>query len=441
MLGPNSITRTMQKEACANLQKAFASGDEKQITEAFDNFHNSIVEVVKQDYLEADGDAKVLAARGYRQLTREEKKFYEALVAAGKSDRPQQAFSDLIEVEGMPETIIEDVYKNLIDEHPLLAKISFTNVKYMTRLILNDHTVDKAVWGTVTAAISKKIDSSFQSLEMTQNKLTAYCLMDQAMLELGPTYIDNYVRTVLKDALACGLEGAIVSGNGLNCPVGLDRDIHHGVTFSTATGYPQKTAKALASLSPAAYGALLANLAVTEAWEDDDEVTHGGRMRKFDKVLFICNQLDYLTKIMPATTIMNAAGTYTKDIFPFPTEVVVSNEVATGKAIVCLPDEYFAGIGSSKEGNIEFSDEFKFLDDVRTFKIKLYGTGRAYDDTVAVLVDISEMAPTYITVQNMTPEDDPEPEPGPEPNGNGGNNGNEGNAGGNAGGEGSGVQG
>lgn len=43
------------------------------------------------------------------------------------------------------------------------------------------------------------------------------------------TYLDNYVRTVLQEALACGLEAAIVSGNGHNCPIGLDRDIHDGV--------------------------------------------------------------------------------------------------------------------------------------------------------------------------------------------------------------------
>ena len=50
---------------------------------------------------------------------------------------------------------------------------------------------------------------------------------------------------------------------------------------------------------------------------------------------------------------MTAAGTYAKDLFPFPTEVVRSNEVKTGQAILCLPEEYFMGIGGNKDGNIE----------------------------------------------------------------------------------------
>lgn len=44
------------------------------------------------------------------------------------------------------------------------------------------------------------------------------------------------------------------------------------------------------------------------------------------------------------------------------------------------------GIGGAKEGVIEYSDEFKFLEDKRTFKIKMYGMGRAYDNTVSVLL-------------------------------------------------------
>ena len=111
---------------------------------------------------------------------------------------------------------------------------------------------------------------------------------------------------------------------------------------------------------------------------------------------------DYLQKIMPATTVLNAAGAYTKDIFPFPTDTVISNEVETGEAILCLPEEYFLGLGGNKEGVIEYDDSYKFLEDQRTYKIKLHGTGKAWDNTVSVLLDISELDPAYITVRNET---------------------------------------
>ena len=52
----------------------------------------------------------------------------------------------------------------------------------------------------------------------------------------------------------------------------------------------------------------------------------------------------------------------------------------------------------TKDGTIEYSDEVKFLEDMRAFKIKLTANGTPYDNTVAVLVDISKLDPAYITV-------------------------------------------
>ena len=142
------------------------------------------------------------------------------------------------------------------------------------------------------------------------------------------------------------------------------------------------------SFLPEEYGGIVAKLAVSET----------GRMRKFDKVTLACNQVDYLTKVMPATTVMTASGTYATNLFPFPTEVIRSNELDTGKAILFLPEEYFMGVGTTKDGAIEYSDEFKFLEDKRTFKIKMHAMGKAFDNTVAIVLDISELDPAYITV-------------------------------------------
>ena len=33
--------------------------------------------------------------------------------------------------------------------------------------------------------------------------------------------------------------------------------------------------------------------------------------------------------------------------------------------------------------------------------VKLYGMGKAFDNTVAILIDISKLDPTYITVKNV----------------------------------------
>lgn len=387
-----SISKLQQKDAALAFQKALEGGNEKEIQEAWNLFHQSVADTVKSDFIEyqMSQDKNILAQRGYRQLTNAEEKWYQKFIQASKNHDPKQAFIDLSTLpEGvMPETIIEDVFKELVEEHPLLDKINFTYAKYMTKWVLNDHTLDTAVWGEINSEIAKEITSAFKMVDISQNKLSAFAAIPLDMLDLGPMFIDRYIRDVLKDALLCGLEKAIVDGTGKNQPIGLNRNVAKNVTV-TGGVYPKKDPIAVTSFAPVVYGDLLANMAENE----------NGRMRKFGEVLMICNQVDYLRKIMPATTVQNTNGEYKNNLFPFPTEVVISNELTTGEAIVCLPNEYFMAIGAAKEGIITYSDEYKFLEDMRYYKIKTYGDGKAYDNTVSILLDISTLDPAYINVE------------------------------------------
>ena len=389
------INKLQYKNVAEEMQQAMKNGDDAKVIESLESLQNTIAQNIKSDFEEYQQtqDKTILKDRGYRQLTIAEEKWYKGFIEASRSPRPEQSFADFIKSpEGiMPETVITDVYKDLLEEHPLLTKINFVNAKYLTKWILNDHTIDNAVWGKLNSKITKELTSAFKEVDITQNKLSAFASVPNDMLDLGPTFIDAYVRTIMKDAIACGIEKAIVSGNGIDCPVGLDRDIHHGVSFNTSSGYPQKSAIKVTDFSPKTYGNLISKMAKTEEYTDDNSKKHGGRTRKFGSVLMIVNQVDYLTKVMPATTLLNVNGSYVKDVFPFPTEVVISNEVATGKAILCLPNEYFMAMGGAKEGVIEYSKDFQFLDDATTYKIKTYGNGKCTDNTCSLLLDISEL--------------------------------------------------
>lgn len=376
---------------------AMKSGDESKIQEAWNEFHTSVVEQVKADFteLQESKDASVLAQRGYRQLTSKETKWYQKVIEALKSADPKQAFTAIIgsdkEDDLMPTTIIEDVYKHLRDEHPLLKAINFQYVGYITKWILNDHSAQNAIWGKITDEITKEITSSFKVIDIDQNKLSAYAIIELGMLDLGPTFLDGYIRAVLAEAIFAGLEEAIVAGTGVNMPIGLKKDIHEGVSFNSGTGYPDKAKITVKSFAPAEYGTLVAQMAVTE----------NGRRRKFTEVGLIVNMVDYLTKVMPATTVLNAEAKYVNNLFPFPTNVYISNEVEDGEAIIFLENEYFMGVGGSKNGVIEYSDECKFIEDQRVFKVKQYGAGRAFDNTSALYLDISGLDPAYITVRNF----------------------------------------
>ena len=389
-----------EKQCINQLVSAMQSGDEKEMQKAWEALHNSIAEQIKADFTEIQEshDAAVLAQRGYRQLTSKETKWYQKVITALKSTNPKQAFTAIIgsdnEEDVMPTTIIEDVYKNLQEEHPLLNAINFAYVGHVTKWILNDHSAQNAAWGKITDEIIKEITSSFKVGDLNQNKLSAYAIIELGMLDLGPTFLDGYIRAVLSEAIMAGLEIAIVAGKGVGEPIGLIKDIHEGVDVSSTSGYPNKEKVAIKSFAPAEYGAVLAQMAVTE----------NGHKRKFDKVGLICNQIDYLTKVMPATTVLNASGSYVNNLFPVPTEVFVSNALEDGEAVLFLPGEYFMGMGGSKNGVIEYSDEAKFIEDQRVFKIKQYGAGRAFDNTSAVYLDISKLEPAYITVLNKTEE-------------------------------------
>ena len=381
-----------EKQSANALAAAFTSGNESEIKQAFADFQNDIAETVKAE-MEETGDTSVLLQRGVRQLTPSEKKFYEKWIESAKSTNPKQAFTDLLTVDGgMPETVIEDVFKDLTTNHPLLAKINFKNVKYLTNWLLNDQAEDQAIWGEINSEITKQIEAGFRSINLTQGKLSAYVVIAKDMLDLGPAFLDNYVRTILKEVLALGLENGIINGKGVKGePVGLIRDIHKGVSVNEETGYPEKEAVAVADFTPANYGKLVGeNLAKKE----------NGKVRTINTLQMIVNPVDYLTKVMPATTLQNVNGEYKRDLFPIPTEVIQSRAVAEGKAILTVLPEYFFGIGASKEGQIEYSDEFKFLEDKRVYKTKMYGAGRCEDNTSAVVLDITNLDPAYITVKH-----------------------------------------
>lgn len=388
-----------EKEWSQAFMEAMKSGDEAKIQEVGAEFRNVLMEQMKEDLaaIQESNDDAILAQRGYRQLTSKEKSWYQKLINAMKSAQPKQAFIDLIgttnEEDFMPTTIIEDVYKDLVAEHEFLQSINFQYVGFITKWLLNDHATQKAVWGTITDEIVKEITSAFKVVDVNQNKLSAFAIVEKGMLDLGPVFLDNYVRTVLKEAILEGLEEGIIMGTGLEQPIGLIRNISKGVSVSQETGYPAKEKIPVKSFETKEYCALVDKMSKTE----------NGKLRKFTEVCLVCNMHDYLTKIVPATSVLTTNGVYVRDLFPIPTKVYVSNVLADGDAAMYLNQEYFMGMGGEKNGVIEYSDEYKFVEDQRAFKVKQYGGGRAFDNTSALYLDISGLEPAYLMVKDVTP--------------------------------------
>ena len=170
----------------------------------------------------------------------------------------------------------------------------------------------------------------------------------------------------------------------------MNRQVGDGVTV-TGGVYPEKETVELTSLDPITYGILLSGMSTTP----------NGNSRVIESVLMIVNPKDYLTKIMPATTVRGADGTFTRNVFPFPTTVIQSVQVPEDRAIIGLGDRYFMGIGTAKSGKIEYSDEYRFLEDERVYLVKLYGHGEPLDNNAFVYADISGLTP-YVQEVTVT---------------------------------------
>lgn len=332
-------------------------------------------------------DTTVLAARGTRQLTSEENKYYDGLIQAMRSANPKQAIADYEPV--LPKTVVDAVFDDLVQEHPLLEAINFQNTNGMIEFIVNTNSKQLSSWGVLTAEITKELTSGFKKINMTMDKLSAFIPVAKSMLDLGPAWLDRYVRAILGEASAFGLEEAIVNGTGKNMFIGMNRQVGTGVTVTDGV-YPVKNTVKLTSFRPEVYGAFLAQLAT-----DDN-----GNARAVTEVLFICNPTDYLTKVMPATTMLKPDGTYAGNVTPIPTRIIQSVQVPSGKAIIGLGKRYFAALGTAKSGKIEYDDSYHFLEDERMYLVKLYGHGEPLDNKAFVYADISELSPMRYLVEN-----------------------------------------
>lgn len=311
-------------------------------------------------------DSRLLEARGIRTLTSEEKKYYNQVLSNG-------GFKGIEDM--MPITIVDRIFKDIEAEHPLLQKIQFVNTTGITKWLARKSDAEGATWGKLGTEIKKKLDNSFEVINTTLNKLSAFIPVSKDILILGPEWVDKFVRTLLAESIAIGLEKAIIEGNGVDCPVGMLKDMTK--PKDPSTGYPDKETTELKDLKPQTLGKGVMKPLVDK------------KVKTINSVLLVCNPGDYWEKIFPQTTVMSAAGQYVFNVLPINAEICQSAFVPEGKLIACIPDDYFMGVGFN--GGIQYSDEYQFLEDERVYLQKLLGHGQPIEPKSFLVYDISGM--------------------------------------------------
>lgn len=365
------------KETKTSIVNAINSGNAEELADkileaniqASQEIQNRLIQESKT-FNADNADMQVLASRGFRALTHEETKYYNAVADA----------SSLADVP-LPRTVFDRVFEDLITEHPLLSEITFQNTTGVTEFVTRTGEVVAAWWGPLCDEIKKKLENGFKVESTTLYKVSAYMPICKAMLDLGPVWLDRFVRESLGESIAIAIEEAIVVGTGKDMPIGVTRklnDVSDGV-------HVEKTPVALNDLSPVTIGAKIMMPLVK------------GRIKTLGKVLMIVNPTDYWGKLFPVTTFQTKDGEYKQQNLPFNGAIIQSIHVPANRMIVGQGKDYFMGIGSEKK--IEYSDEFRFLDDQRVYVAKQYANGRPVSDDAFLYFDISDfqLVPETVT--------------------------------------------
>ena len=364
-----------QKQIAA-LQAAFEAGDATEVAKKIvNNYENNIMhyQAMMNDVIkdakrakEENWDEKVLASRGVRVLTTEEKKFYNEAIEVGGFDETTKL---------MPPTVFERVFEDLEKEHPLLSKVNFQTVGASTAWVLRRPGAATAYWGDVCDNIKEMLDEGFYTVEQGMFKLSGFLVVCKAMFELGPEWLDRYIRTFIQEIIADELENVIVNGTGNKQPIGMVKDLDGAVTNGV---YPDKAPVTIADFSPATIGREI--LAPT---------TKGGTQR-YTGVTLIVNPLDYAVKFFALGAKQRDDGTWSYDNFAVPgLEIIQSPAVPLNRMIAGKPKDYFMGVGA--EQKLIYSDEVRLIEDQRLYLVRQLANGRPLDADSFTVFDITDL--------------------------------------------------
>jgi len=373
-----------------DLSAALKNGDSEAAGQALQEMQNSICEMIEAEFEQYHGinDVAVLQSRGLRALTSEETAWYQKFIGAVKTGA-KQAITNL--TTAMPATIIDRVIEDMQHGHPLLNEINILNAAGATKLVKNavQMASKMGTWGAVTAAITQQLTGEIEVVDLTTAKYTAYFLIPKDFVKFNfsfaPMWVDQYIRIILSESVAYGLEDAIVAGNGNNKFVGMTMD----TTTISNNAYTAKTAVALADFEDA-YANVVAGLAVDG----------NGDARVIPEVLLVVNPVDYIKKIRRVqNAIVPGVGVVDLISNTYPTKVVTSVKMPQNKAVAGIAKNYFCAINGGTSGIIEYSDEYQFLEDNRVYTTRVYGQGMPVDNTSFTYLDITNVEAPALLVK------------------------------------------
>lgn len=324
-------------------------------------------------------DNRVLEARGIPTLTAEETKFYNEVSKAGGFNK------DLV----WPETIFEKVFEDLEKDHPLLRLINFQSTVGKVKVI-RSRRKGVAVFGPLHKDLEGQLDAEFDSTEYTQLALTAFMLISNDTLDLGPRWINRYVQLSLREAVSDIWEVKIVTGTGNNEPIGLLKDLDGAVTGGV---YPDKASAGTLTFKDSAtmvkeFAKVLKTASKYTHRIGDNDTDGETKYRKVSgKVYLIVNPVNYYDIVARVTT-QNANGVFVSNL-PFISQdhIIESLDVPENKLIAFIDGEYDAT--QSRPEKIAVYKETFAMKRATLYAIDMLGNGQPTNNDAAQVYDIA----------------------------------------------------
>ena len=346
------------------------------IQEVMEQEYSGVISQYQKEFEEYNASKENDKKFGLRTLTEKEKQWIDRAIK-------QEDTSSLKgnEIDYLPETTVDYIFEDLKTAHPLFAFIKWAPAG-VQKWFLSERS-GKATWGKLTRAIVDQIEAELKDFQIDANSLSAFMFVPKAIIALGYKWIDKFVRTILLEVNEEGLEEGIVAGNGKDAPIGLLKDLEGSVQQGV---YPDKTPVKVTDLGPDDFGEKVL-----------PTLSRKGK-RNVSTIVIIANQKEQDTTIYKATHVLGFNGYVLADNYK-DFKFVASPAVPDGKAIAYIPNKYVAGI--SRMG-IDYSDHYKFLEQLRTYTVVTYGNGRLISNDDAVVLDISELKPLVPSVKTET---------------------------------------
>ena len=336
--------------------------------------HADLIQQVVAEAERASHDTEFKKQLGLRNLCQEEKKFYE-----GFKDIKQSITANQIDI--IPTEIIDRTLDDVKKASQILKLVNMApaNVK---KWIVASHS-GTAVWGMLTDAIKGELSAEVTALNIEIHMLSAYLVIPKAIRELSLEFVDRYFMAVLSEAMQDGLVKGYLDGDGKTGPIGIFRQI--GTTNGDGTQKAKTVSTKITKFSPKG----LAEVRKT--------LTNDGK-RVVNKLYLICNPADEAEYVDPCMYGEALTGGYVNKSF-IEIEKIVDANCPKGKAAFTIEGYYTMGTTGVR---VNEYDQTKAMENADLIIATCFANGRAVDDNVAVIFDVTKLEEYVLPITQVT---------------------------------------